>query len=299
MGRIMSSTFSGKPLSGVFRQGTVIAVSFAALAGCDASQMPGFLQAKDTSGTVQDTATLGTGNLVERDIEAPEVFQAKEAGLWDGRPSLGGVWVAHPNVKEPERVIIRNEQNGQFVIGALFKRERETPGPRLQVSSDAAAALGVLAGSPANLSVVALRRETVEETPPPAVTPPNMPVTADGLESAPEIETAALDPITSGAAAAIENAPEPAPAPAPSLAPPSALEKPFIQIGIFSVEQNAKNTATAMSQQGMIPTVKKQTSSGKTFWRVIVGPAQSKSEISALLKKIKAAGFTDAYTVTN
>jgi cell division septation protein DedD len=83
------------------------------------------------------------------------------------------------------------------------------------------------------------------------------------------------------------------------LTPPAALEKPFIQIGIFSVEQNAKNTATAMKQQGMIPTVKKQTSSGKTFWRVIVGPAQSKSEISTLLKKIKAAGFTDAYTVTN
>ena len=300
MGQIMSSKFLGMPLSGALRQGTVIAVGFAALAGCDASQMPGFLQAKDSSATVQETGSFGTGNLVERDIEAPEVFQANEAGLWDGRPSLGGVWVAHPNVKEPERVIIRNEQNGQFVIGALFKRERETPGPRLQVSSDAAAALGVLAGSPANLNVVALRRETVEETPPPAVTPPNMPVTADGLESAPKIEAAALDPITSGAAAAIESAPEPAPAQQPAtLTPPTALEKPFIQIGIFSVEQNAKTTATAMKQQGMIPTVKKQTSSGKTFWRVIVGPAQSKSEISTLLKKIKAAGFTDAYTVTN
>ena len=47
-------------------------------------------------------------------------------------------------MKEPERVIIRNQQNGQFVIGALFRRERETPGPRLQVSSDAAAALEML-----------------------------------------------------------------------------------------------------------------------------------------------------------
>ena len=43
--------------------------------------------------------------LVERDVEAPGVFQVTEAGLWDGRPSLGGVWVAHPDVTEPERVI--------------------------------------------------------------------------------------------------------------------------------------------------------------------------------------------------
>ena len=64
-----------------------------------------------------------------------------DQGLWDGRPSLGGVWVAHPDVTEPERVIIRNEANGKFVIGALFRRERELPGPKLQMSSDAAAAL--------------------------------------------------------------------------------------------------------------------------------------------------------------
>ena len=30
---------------------------------------------------------------VERDIEAADVFRTSEAGLWDGRPSLGGIWV--------------------------------------------------------------------------------------------------------------------------------------------------------------------------------------------------------------
>ena len=72
-----------------------------------------------------------------------------------------------------------------------------------------------------------------------------------------------------------------------------------MQIGIFSIEQNANNTATAMRQAGMVPTVKKQSSAGKTFWRVIVGPAQSASEIDALLEKIRAEGFTDAYAVSN
>jgi rare lipoprotein A len=97
--------------------------------------------------------------LVNRDVEAPEVFQTTDAALWDGRPSLGGVWVASPDATTPERVILRNEANGKFVIGALFRRERENPGPKLQISSDAADALGMLAGQPGQLNVTALRRE--------------------------------------------------------------------------------------------------------------------------------------------
>jgi len=79
----------------------------------------------------------------------------------------------------------------------------------------------------------------------------------------------------------------------------SSLDKPFIQIGIFSVEENARNTATAMRRNGMVPTVKKQTTQGKDFWRVIVGPAANSSERGILLKKIKSVGFEDAYPVTN
>jgi cell division septation protein DedD len=77
------------------------------------------------------------------------------------------------------------------------------------------------------------------------------------------------------------------------------LAKPFVQIGIFSVEKNAGNTATAMRTAGMVPTVKQQSLNGKTFWRVIVGPAQSKSDLAQLLKKVKSQGFNDAYAVRN
>ena len=104
--------------------------------------------------------------LVDRDVEAPEVFQVTDDALWDGRPSLGGVWVASPDTKDPERVIMRNPANGKFVIGALFRRERDNPGPALQISSDAAAALGLLAGAPVKLSVTALRREEAPEVAP-------------------------------------------------------------------------------------------------------------------------------------
>ncbi len=74
---------------------------------------------------------------------------------------LGGIWVAHPDVSEPERVIIRNPSNGTSVVGALFRRERDVPGPPLQISSDAANALDMVAGEPQELGVTALRREDV------------------------------------------------------------------------------------------------------------------------------------------
>lgn len=298
----------------------VASIGLAVLAGCDESGQFNPFQAKPGQ-TADGAAKTSTVKLVERDVEAPDAFQVTDMGLWDGRPSLGGVWVAHPDVKDPERVIIRNAANSKFVIGALFRRERDNPGPTLQVSSDAAAALGMLAGAPVQLNVTALRREEAPEAA--AAAPESAPTT--NLAAPSDIEATSLDPIA-GAAAAIDAAevkaaasvaqpvaqpkatakpsptPAPAAAPAPATAPAkraSSLDKPFIQIGIFSVEQNASDTATAMRQSGMLPTVIEQNSQGKTFWRVIVGPATSTSERGVLLKKIKGIGFDDAYPVTN
>lgn len=291
-----------------WRNAMLAGVGVLVLAGCEEGAKFNPFKQLNLKGKPAATSESSAGasvKLVERDVEAPDVFQVTDKGLWDGRPSLGGVWVAHPDVVEPERVIIRNTENSNFVIGALFRRERENPGPIMQVSSDAAAALGLLAGAPATLNVTALRRE---EAPDPAAEP----VAVADPEAPEEVEVSALDPVA-GAAAAIDSAeiadeaarppeaaPEPAAAPALQPAPrASSLEKPYIQIGIFSVEQNANNTATAMRQAGMVPTVKKQSSQGKTFWRVIVGPAADTSERSLLLKKIKGVGFDDAYPVTN
>ena len=228
--------------------------------------------------------------VVERDVEAPEVFDASEAALWDGRPSLGGIWVAHPDVKDPERVIIRNKKNGKFVIGALFRRERENAGPRLQLSSDAADALGILAGQPTNVSVTALRREAV-------ATPP---VAQSEMVDAPAVvEQETLDPVVQTAAAALSTTDKAPVATVPQSAPKaSSLTKPYIQLGIFSVEQNAKNTAQSMRQRGIIPLIKEMKLNGKTFWRVIVGPAATKAKLDELIGKVKKAGFSDAYAVS-
>lgn len=273
MARVLSIAFAG--------------VAALALTACD--ETGGFSLG---SGAGQ-TATSTTTRLVERDIEAPEVFQASEQGLWDGRPSLGGVWVAYADVQDPERVIIRNEANGQFVIGALFRRERSSPGPALQVSSDAADALGMLAGAPVQLNVTALRREEVPEAPAPSPAP----------VAAGEISSETLTDTVEGAIAEAEtNARPQAAAPAaaaPAATAASTLSKPFIQIGIFSVEANARRTADRLRGAGMVPTVREQESRGRKFWRVVVGPTRTTADRAAMLQTAKGLGFADAYFVSN
>lgn len=195
------------------KQGTIRALlcasaATALLSGCVTS---GKDPAKDSAAPVARAAT--STRLVERDVEAPQVFQATDEALWDGRPSLGGVWVASPDAVDPERVIIRNPGNGKFVIGALFRRERLNPGPPLQISSDAAAALGLLAGQPAQVSVIALRREEAPEVAPPDATKPI-------LDSKEQVETTAL------AAAAIDRAEGKAPAVRPDPLPAAAAPPP-------------------------------------------------------------------------
>jgi rare lipoprotein A len=183
-------------------------MSTAALSGCESVSNP-FAEKTSSDPAAITTEAAKSVRLVDRDIEAPEVFQTNDTALWDGRPSLGGVWVASPDAVNPERVILRNEANGKFVIGALFRRERDNPGPKLQISSDAADALGMLAGQPSKLNVTALRRQ---ESKPEEVlaAPAVMDPTATGDE-----ETLTADPLAAagaaldradGASAATENA---------------------------------------------------------------------------------------------
>jgi cell division septation protein DedD len=275
-----------------------------ALAGCEGGfALPGTGDKEATEAPVAQTSV----RLVERDVEAPEVFQVTEQGLWDGRPSLGGVWVAYAEVKEPERVIIRNPGNGKFVIGALFRREREMPGPALQVSSDAAAALGLLAGAPARLNVTALRSEEVPVAPPAPDTPaptPAAPAPAATARPVAEVTGTAAAAIT---AAEAKTAPPPAATPAtqpepaqkPATRPAPTNARPYLQIGIFSVEANAERAAGMLRKQGVVPLIRTQESQGKPFWRVIVGPANRSADRDILLEKVRGLGFQDAYFVRN
>jgi cell division septation protein DedD len=286
-----------------------------ALSACGEDFQP-FGNVGTRNATEGGAAPIGATRLIERDVEAPEIFEVTEEGLWDGRPSLGGVWVAHPTATDPERVIIRNEENGRFVIGALFRRERDHPGPDLMVSSDAAAALNILAGDPTQLQVTALRREEVAD---PVIAPAaEAEMTLASAEN-PAIATPSItatplgDPIAAAEAAIAESegaavaapavaplAPVTAPSPVAVAAAPAAstLDRAFVQIGIFSVQENANNTAQALRTAGLAPTIYDQESNGRRFWRVVVGPAQSAPDRDSMLGSVRELGFQDAYFVT-
>jgi hypothetical protein len=300
----------------------LLVVSMAALiAGCQGEGSPfGQRQAPGLTGPSAETtaaapATTRSVKLVDRDVEAPDVFSVTDMALWDGRPSLGGVWVASPDAVDPERVIVRNPANGKFVIGALFRRERDNPGPALQISSDAAAALGLLAGQPGKIGVTALRREEAPLAAPDASRPILDAAETVATETLNPAQTAAPADGTAPAAAAVTAAAEDKQprglglfkkrqpksdgpvAPVVSsetsgteTAAPAALPKgELIQIGIFSVEANAKRAVDTLSKAGIAATIRQETAQGKAFWSVTAtGGADS-------LAKVKAAGFADAY----
>ncbi len=294
--------------------------SVAALAGCEEGQPLSFLGTAGSEVSADGTSSAArTSKTVERDVEAPEIFSTKGPGLWDGRPSLGGVWVAHPDVKEPERVIIRNTGSDKFVVGALFRRERATPGPKIQVSSDAAEALGMLAGAPAELSVIALKREEAAAAQSALVDGPVIAQDGAAMDAsatpgtAIKSEAIAATPITpvadiaatAGAALAKTEAtpvakPSAKPAAPKAAATPAAgsLSKPYIQLGIFSVEANATRAQASLQKAGIGAKMIKEDWQGKTFWRVLGGPAATQADRDALHTKIKGMGFPDSYAVS-
>ena len=300
-----------------WRRGRLMLAGLACLTlmGCEMGSSGG-------DGPVTDAAPAATSaRLVDRDVEAPEIFQTSDKALWDGRPSLGGVWVASPDAKDPERVILRNPANGKFVIGGLFRREAAMPGPKLQLSSDAAEALGLLAGSPATVSVTALRREEAPVASPDASAPLLDANTAAGPDiktpdtktdvvatasaaidaaapkagTAPKTGAAVAPPPKPGTAAAAATTPAAKPAATTATAPATkpaaqpAASGRTIQVGIFSVEANAKRAVDVLKKAGITAVSAKETSQGKDLWSVT-----TKGD-AALLAKVKGAGFQDAY----
>jgi len=280
---------------GAIRHVVLAALAAVGISGCAEGTNP-FAASDPTAEAPTQAATPATSvRLVDRDVEAPDVFQVTDTALWDGRPSLGGVWVASPDVVDPERVILRNPANGKFVIGALFRRERDNPGPRLQISSDAAAALDLLAGQPATINVTALRREEAPVSAPAADQP-----LLDAAETVPPAAPGAAAAVAGAAIAAID-ATAPAAKPAAEPASPSAVATPAVtggtltvQIGIFSVEANAKRAADTLTKAGIAAEVHPGQTQGKAFWSVVAKGSGSKA---ALLAKVKGLGFTDAYFV--
>jgi hypothetical protein len=143
--------------------------------------------------------------------EKPKILDIAATVIWDGSQTLGGNWVSHPNIKSPERVLIKNTTNGKSVVGAVFQQTKNPNEGLAAISSDAAKALNISKNDDTKLQLVAIKM--IE----------NSKDTADGTSRSVEKKP------TSNA----------------------KLTKPFIQVGIFGVENNAVKTGNQMSKLGL------------------------------------------------
>ena len=191
--------------------------------------------------------------------EKPEILDISAVVIWDGKQTLGGNWISHPDVASPERVLIKNISNGKSIFGAIFQQTKKIKTGSALLSSDAAKALDIAQNEQTKVQIVAVR---VPENPAP-------------------IKIIA-EPITASNAS-LETKPS----------------KPLIQVGIFGVQSNANKTKDQMLKLNLPVNIFDFQIKGKPYWRVVAGPASTLDSRKNMLKLIKSAGFSDAYFVSN
>ena len=191
--------------------------------------------------------------------EKPEILDISAAVIWDGEQTLGGNWISHPNVESPKRVLIKNISNGKSIVGAIFQQTKKINPGSAFISSDAAKALDIVKNEQTKVQIIAVK--AVQSTSP---TPE--------IAKSDKVNVSALE---------------------------TKLSKPFIQVGIFGVQNNANSTRDQMLQLNLPVNIFDFQIKGKSYWRVVAGPATTAVSRKNMLKSIKSAGFTDAYYVSN
>jgi rare lipoprotein A len=124
---------------------------------------------------------------------------------------------------------------------------------------------------------------------------------ADAAITESEITSAPLPPVEAALSRSRLPPPRgragPAPEPVRAPHPPHRAGAAYVQIGIFSVQENANNTGQTLRNAGLVPTIYDETSNGRRFWRVVVGPAPTAEDRAAVLDTVRGLGFGDAYFV--
>ena len=191
--------------------------------------------------------------------EKPEILDITAAVLWNGDQTLGGNWISHPDVDSPERVLIKNISNGKSIVGAIFQQTKKMKNGNALISSDAATALNISQNEQTKVQIIAVR--VPESTTPAKIIAKTTTTNSASLETKPT--------------------------------------KPFIQVGIFGVQNNAKKTKDQMLKLNLPVNIFDFQIKGKPYWRVVAGPASTLDSRKNMSKLIKSAGFSDAYFVSN
>lgn len=279
----------------------LVCLALSGLAACEG--VPGAQQQPAATAVPEQT------RMVETEVEDPAAFRIRDKGLWDGRPTFGGVWVAYPEIATPERVVVRNAETGREVNGAVYRRDPGFVGPAIELSSDAAAALGMLAGVPANLEIIALRKkevvvlkepepETGQQVPERRAAPEPAPQ-PEPAQSAPEPAPAAPPAAEPAKAPTQEAAATPAPAPAAPPPQPADRDPRFIQVAISSNTVHADALTARLNRAGIQWRIRERIDGDKKSYVVLAGPITTSEQLRAWMAKIREMGYTDAFVQGN
>jgi hypothetical protein len=158
----------------------------------------------------------------------PGAFHAADIAIWDGKQTLPGIWVSHPMAQTARRVRVTNVETGARIDAAMFRRDPNLSGPRVVISSEAAARLGLASGhgTPITIEGLAYRVDTEAEPESAVADAAREPIPAPADVPAADVpaEETAAAPVEPDAAPA---APVPAPpvAPEPAAAGAARLER--------------------------------------------------------------------------
>lgn len=226
---------------------------------------------------------LGAGMLFFNSPERQEARTTAPAGT-PATPSAPATadpseWVRNPqavSALQPQTPPAGASNNRGDVIIIYGERPNTTiasPAEASAATVDADGNLQVLVPAPP---------ETLIPTPPPPEQRPQAPEAPKNAAKAPAAKPAAVK--------------APAKAPAATKAPTKIVDDFWIQTGAFSAKARADAAKETLGRKGIASLVETKDVSGKTYYRVRVGPYSSKNEAEYWLTLVKSIeGFDGSY----
>ncbi len=254
---------------------------------------------------VGDTPNYATSSIPQNAAAAYPVETGVAA--WNGDISAGGLTAAHAALPTRSWARVTNVATGRTTTVRITERLAPGSGRTLELSRDAAAAVGALHNGLVTVLIEPLDprqttpqdREWVRVAPP---APAPAPARAAPQRSAPPASGIAYDPnLATGSIPDVGRA-APAPRANRSLAAQAAGAE-YLQLGAFKDSKNAHRLLTRMGAEGMTEGaygdgfIETAYVDGEIWHRVRLGPLESDGEARRALKDAQALGHTSARLV--
>jgi len=194
----------------------------------------------------------------------------------------GGLYLLRPVTKQDARVSAEETPSIKgFDVFEYVRGKSELPG--LTEEPEEAEEMVIIVGE----------KEEAPTQEPPAGEPPVRPEETKTIEPAPRVVSRPRSARPVATAPVTRPVQKPAPQPAPREV---SVTEYWIQAGSYTSTSRAQEVARALENQGLVSKITTRALSGKTYYRVRIGPYQSKPEAEKFLGWVKAVkGFESSY----